>query len=261
MKKTTTAIVFLLYLQFVFAQDFNLYRRAMITEGPDTLRYRILLPEHFNSGSAYPLLVFLHGSGERGNDNEAQLVHGADLFLQKEVRQKFQLIVIFPQCPKDTSWSYYLDEDDIGATKDTLIFPVQNHPTFPERMMTKLIDSLGNAGIADKKKIYVGGLSMGGIGTYDLLMRYPGYFAAAFSICGACDVKKMAKKAAHVPIWIFHGAKDDVVNPSYDRKLSEKLKKKKSEVKYTEYPDANHNSWDSAFAEPDLLPWLLSHHK
>ena len=102
---------------------------------------------------------------------------------------------------------------------------------------------------------------MGGIGTYDLLERYPKYYAAAFSICGAADTELMVKKAKEIPLWIFHGAKDDVVSPAYSRELYAALKKVNAPVRYTEYPDANHNSWDPAFAEPELLPWLFSHHK
>ncbi|MBA3649153.1 MAG: dienelactone hydrolase family protein [Chitinophagales bacterium] len=232
-----------------------------MTQGNDTLRYRILYPQNYLPQKKYPLIIFLHGSGESGIDNENQLVHGGDLFLKKDVREKFPALILFPQCPPDSSWSYYETEIDTATHNEKLNFPYNDQPAYPERMLKRLIDSLIETGIADKERIYLGGLSLGGFGTYDLLIRYPKYFAAAFPIAGACNLSLMVKKGRHIPIWIFHGTRDDVVDPSFDRTLYMKLKKKNKELRYTEYPDANHNSWDSAFAEPELLPWLFAHHR
>ncbi|MEO6166749.1 MAG: phospholipase [Chitinophagales bacterium] len=258
MKKVLLLAAICLAVTTAFAQDFSRYKKEMFTSGKDTLRYRILYPENYQTGKAYPVLVFLHGSGERGRDNEAQLSHGADLFLKKEVRDKFQSIIIFPQCPPDSAWSYFESKYDADGNERDLSFPFRKQPRKPERMVKQLTDSLIGIGVADKKRIYIGGLSLGGFGTYDLLIRYPNYYAAAFSICGACNVELMSKKGKHQPLWIFHGAKDDVVSPAFDRDLYASLKKKNKEVKCTEYPDANHNSWDPAFAEPELLTWLFS---
>lgn len=229
--------------------------------GKDTLRYRILYPLNYNPGKKYPVLVFLHGSGERGRDNEKQLVHGGELFLKKEIREKFSAIIIFPQCPADTSWSYYESVYDSLSKERRLVFPTQEGPAYPERMVKQLTDSLIRIGLADEDHIFIGGLSRGAIGTYDLIIRYPTYYAAAFTIAGACNVQLMLNNGKHIPLWIFHGAKDDIINPSYDRELYTSLKNKNAPVKYTEYPEANHNSWDPAFAEPALLPWLFSQHK
>lgn len=255
-KSLIVAALFLIACIAANAQDFSLYQKAMMVHGKDTLRYRILMPENFQQGKTYPVIIFLHGSGERGSNNESQLVHGADLFLKPEIRQKFPAIVIFPQCPMNESWNYF--EEDTTTNPSQLIFPFQKQPSAPEAMVKQLSDSLIRIGEADKDRIYLGGLSLGGFGTYDLLIRFPKYYAAAFPIAGACNVSLMVQKGGKIPIWIFHGAKDDVVNPKYDRQLYAELKLKNKNVKYSEYPDANHNSWDSAFAEPGLLPWLFS---
>jgi predicted peptidase len=242
-------------------QDFSAYQKSMLVEGKDTLRYRILYPLNYQQGTIYPVIIILHGSGERGRNNESQLAHGADLFLKPEIRQKYPAIVIFPQCPDDTVWSYFQSKESPDSKHDILTFPFQSNPAFPERMVKELTDDLINKGEADPHRIYLGGLSLGGFGTYDLLIRYPGYYAAAFPICGACNVSLFAKKAKKTPLWIFHGAKDDVVDPAFDRELFLKLKNAHAPVKYTEFPEANHNSWDPAFAEPDLLPWLFAQHR
>lgn len=242
------------------AQDYSAYQKSMLIEGSDTLRYRVLYPVNYQKEYKYPVIIFLHGSGERGRNNESQLVHGADLFLKPEVRGKYPAIVIFPQCPGDTVWSYFQQTENPDL-KQVLAFPFQSNPTFPERMVKDLTDDLIKKGEADPNRIYLGGLSLGGFGTYDLLIRYPRYYAAAFSICGACNVSLFARKAKKIPLWIFHGAKDDVVDPAFDRQLFQKLKEANAPVKFTEFPNANHNSWDPAFAEPELLPWLFSQHR
>jgi predicted peptidase len=129
-------------------------------------------------------------------------------------------------------------------------------------LVKNLVDSLTDNRIADDKRVYLGGLSLGGFGTYDLLCRYPDYFAAAFPICGAANIPKFLEEAKNVPLWIFHGALDNVVLPKEDRDLYMALMTRGvTTVSYTEYPQATHNSWDNAFAEPRLLPWLFSHKK
>jgi predicted peptidase len=126
-------------------------------------------------------------------------------------------------------------------------------------LVKELVDSLSNNKIADSKKIYLGGLSLGGMGTYDLLIRYPGYFAAAFPICGAVNIPVFLAQAHPLPMWIFHGGLDTTVPPTFDRDLYKALMTRgATSVMYTEYPTVKHNSWDSAFAEPKLLPWLFS---
>jgi predicted peptidase len=205
--------------------------------------------------------MFLHGSGERGNDNEAQLLHGGSLFLQDSLRKNYPAIIIFPQCPKDSSWAYMEHHYDSVTKKMSFAFPFQPEPTIPAKLVKELMDSLVHAKAVDKKRIYIGGLSMGGFGTYNMLARYPRYFAAAIPICGGGDTL-MARRFHRIPgIWIFHGDKDPAVNVEYSRAYFRTLQGLHANVKYTEYPGVGHNSWDNAFAEKDLFRWLFSQEK
>jgi len=261
MKKYISLLVLLTSIHFCQAQDLSAYQKQLFISGTDTLRYRILYPENYRKGKAYPLIVFLHGSGERGNENEAQLSHGGDLFLKDGVRKQFPAIVIFPQCPNNTAWNKFKSMNRDTTEAFNLTLNTLDLST-PERLVKQLMDSLAENKIADKKRIYLGGLSLGGFGTYDLVIHYPNYFAAAFPICGQANLKLYTEKAAKLPVWIFHGALDNVVDPQPDRNLINALKNMGAKkAKYTEYPNANHNSWDSAFAEPGLLPWLFSFKK
>ena len=132
----------------------------------------------------------------------------------------------------------------------------------PALLVKALLDSLAQNHIINSKRIYLGGLSLGGMGTYDLLIRYPGYFAAAFPICGACNSQQFLAKASPTPLWIFHGAIDSSVLPDLDRALyKELINKGATRVTYTEYPNVKHNSWDNAFAEPELLQWIYGNKK
>ncbi len=262
MQRLLLFVGLLCFFQAALAQDLSMYEKKMFISGNDTLRYRILYPQNFTKSKAWPLIVFLHGAGERGNDNELQLMHGGDLFLKEEVRKEFPAIVIFPQCPPDSACSRFKRNTDSSTKAISRVFMADQSPTTPQRLVKSLIDSIVQSDLADKKRIYLGGLSLGGFGTYDLLIRYPDFFAAAFPICGACNTQLFVQRASQVPLWIFHGALDDVVSAEPDRALYKALQQSGAkEAKYTEYPNANHNSWDSAFAEPELLSWLFSKHK
>eukprot|EP01133_Synstelium_polycarpum_P012691 gene12691-14900_t len=241
------------------AQDFSKYDKGSYIKDKDSIYYRILFPENFDAKQKYPVLFFLHGSGERGSDNQKQLAHGGSLFLNKDNRKKFPAIVIFPQCPENDRWANVRFID--GKTgKERFIFTKGGKPTKIMHALLAMIDNILDKPYADKNQVYIGGLSMGGMGTFELLRRQPKTFAAAFSICGA-DTIANVNKYKKVPIWIFHGGKDDVVPPDFSKEIADHLKIIGREVKYTLYADANHNSWDPAFAEPQLLPWLFSHRK
>jgi len=259
MKRTVSLVLLLFSIQFSQAQDVNAYMKALFTKGHDTLRYRILYPPDYKSGKPYPLVAFLHGAGERGNDNEKQLWHGADLFLRDTVQKKFPAIVVFPQCPVDSTWSRFT------KMTDTTTPEVRNRAlntyalTTPERLVKLLINDLVQHKIADKNRIYLGGLSLG---VYDLIIHYPKYFAAAFTISAQANVVLYTQKAPYFPIWIFHGDSDNTISVQPDRDLYKALQGMSAKnVKYTEYPGVQHNSWDNAFAEPNLLPWLFSFKK
>lgn len=237
------------------------YQRALYIEGKDTLRYRILYPLDYTPGKRYPVVVFLHGSGERGTDNEKQLVHGAKLFADSANREKYPAFVIFPQCPPDEGWSRMKAERRTETGPPLRTYPTDQPIGKPLLLVTRLLDSLVNNRIADSRRIYVGGLSMGGMGTFEILWRRPGLFAAAFPICGGGAESTAIIYGRKFPVWVFHGAADAVVDVNESRKMVAALKAARARVRYSEYAGVNHNSWDNAFAEKDLLPWLFGKKK
>lgn len=254
MKAITITIFCLFSFSWLIAQETAPYLKKTYVAGGDTLPYRILYPESYDAGKSYPLVLFLHGAGERGKDNEKQLVHGSSLFLEEQNRADFPAFVVFPQCPKDGFWS------ELTREGDQLFFPFKEKPRKEMRLVMGLLDQLEEEFSLDTTRFYVGGLSMGGFGAFELLARQPRRFAAAFPICGGGNPLLAGLYGPYTSMWVFHGAKDDVVPPSASRNVVKELKAMDADITYTEYPQANHNSWDSAFAEPQLLPWLFSNH-
>jgi predicted peptidase len=245
MKKLFCSCFMATLITFSFAQDKSDYQKRTFIRGIDTLGYRMLFPLNYKPGKKYPVVLFLHGSGERGNDNELQLTHGWKLFADSANRKSYRAFVIFPQCHLNSSWSK----------------PSNEPMTADLSMVAQLMDSMANSGAVNKKRIYIGGLSMGGMGTFNLLWRKPGFFAAGFPICGGGDTSKIKSYGKNFPIWIFHGADDPVVDVNNSRMMVAAFTRAEGKVKYSEYPNVKHDSWNNAFAEPDLLPWLFSQHK
>lgn len=232
-----------------------LERGHVYNEG--VLQYRVLYPENYDESKQYPLVLFLHGAGERGEDNKKQLAHGSKLFLDGQNRKDFPAIVIFPQCPTEDYWANVTQWRD-DENKRHFDFHTGRKPTNAMKGLLSLVDSLTKLDQVDKDRMYVMGLSMGGMGTFELVSRRPKIFAAAAPICGGDNPKSARKYAGKVPFWIFHGQKDDIVLPTFSEAMVEAIKAKGGDVKFTLYPNANHNSWDPAFAEPELLPWMFS---
>lgn len=242
-----------------FAQDFSAFQAKHLVHRGDTLPYRILYPEGYNPEGSYPVLFFLHGAGERGNDNQKQLVHGAKLFLEDSIRTAFPAIVVFPQCPAESYWSN-VDIQSTEAGGREFYFRTKGKPSTAMSLFLRLVKHIGKHEAVDAQRVYIGGLSMGAMGTFEALRRKPKIFAAAFAICGG-DNTANVKKYAHVPLWIFHGEQDNVVPPTHSHVLVTELKRLGASPQASFYPTANHNSWDDAFAEPDLIPWLFSNTK
>ncbi len=243
----------------LIAQDKSLYEKHTFIFRGDTLLYRLLLPENYNPGKMYPMILFLHGSGERGNDNEAQLIHGAELFLRDSIRKNFPAIIVFPQCAPKDSWANTSSYKD-SSGKRILQFKTTGKATKSMWLVQRLVRKIINQYPVTKKQLYVGGLSMGGMGTFDIVKRNPKLFAAAFPICGGAD-SAIAPKLKYVNWWIFHGAKDKNVDPIYSKIMVQALQKANAPVRFTLYPEAEHNSWDNVFVEPGLFPWLFSNKK
>ncbi|TBW30352.1 prolyl oligopeptidase family serine peptidase [Gramella sp. KN1008] len=241
------------------AQTREEFRKEHFIAQGDTLNYRILYPEGFSEDKKYPLVLFLHGAGERGDDNESQLVHGSDLFLKKENRENFPAIVIFPQAPKKDYWA------KVEVKRDTMPFQFdfknKEEPTRSLDLVMQLMDTVVSKDFINPDRVYVGGLSMGGMGTYEIIFKKPDMFAAAFAICGGANEEIAENYPAGFNIWIFHGEKDDIVPSRFSKAMARSINHYGGNAKLSLYPEDNHNSWDSAFSEPYLLEWLFSHHK
>jgi predicted peptidase len=226
------------------------YEKATFEADGQKLNYRVLKPAALEPGKKYPLVLFLHGAGERGADNAAQLTHGSSLFSSTANREKYPAFVIFPQCPSNKRW---VEVNWGEKTSHT----APKEPSDPMRLTKKMLDKFVEANPVDRDRIYVMGLSMGGFGTWDFAQRYPDLVAAAVPICGGAD-DRTAEKIKHIPVWAFHGGADTVVWPTRSRSMVEELKKANGSVRYTEFDKVGHDSWSRAFAEPELLPWLFA---
>lgn len=216
------------------------------------LPYRMLSPKSLEAGKKYPLVIFLHGAGERGTDNKIQLVHGMNEFASDAVMDKFPAFVIAPQCGDGEQWV------NVPWTDDRHTMP--EAPSKYLGLTLRLIDNLVEALPIDTSRIYITGLSMGGFGVWDAVQRRPKFFAAAVPICGGGD-DAMAKSIAPVPIWAFHGDEDGVVKPKRSRDMVAALKEVGGKPRYTEYITTGHDSWVQAYRNPEMYEWLFAQKK
>jgi predicted peptidase len=246
-------ILFCISSQFSFSQSSRFSFNNYTNGKGDTLYYRQLYPDA-DTMRKYPLVIFLHGSGERGNDNEAQLKWGVMNFATDENMVRHPAFVIAPQCPEKISWSNFLRE------KNSTVAHLQPSPSKPMELLIELIHHLVKTERIDSNRIYITGLSMGGFGTYDAIERYPHLFAAAVPVCGGGDVSKVAS-IAHLPIWIFHGAEDPAVNPVYSHDMLLALTKAGAHPGFTQYPETGHFSWLAAYSDASMIEWLFRQHK
>jgi predicted peptidase len=247
-------LLILLLLAFVGkAQNFE--KKTFETKEGHVLPYQILLPKDYNPSKKYPLLVVLHGAGERGTDNDSQMKYGKSVFLDSLNRINYQAIVIFPQCPKESYWSSV--KINRSTVPTTFIFDYSAPINWPLQAVIDLVKSMKH----DKRRTYIMGLSMGGMGTMEAVSRFPKMFAAANPICGGADLSYVAKYAKRVPLWVHHGDADIVVPVRHSRELVKAVQDQGVDVKYSEYAGVNHNSWDNAFKQPELLSWIFSHRK
>lgn len=193
-----------------------------------SMNYLLALPKDYDQKPSWPLLLFLHGAGERGDNLDLLKKHGLPKLI--EAGQQFPFIVVSPQCPKDHWWEPF--------------------------ELKVLLDDLVQKYKVDQDRIYLTGLSMGGFGTWALAAYYPDRFAAIAPVCGGGD-PVWVKRIAHIPVWVFHGAKDPVVPLARSEQMVDALKKKNATVKLTVYPEATHDSWTETYADPQLYQWLL----
>ena len=237
--------LFLCLITAVSAEDFK-------AETFKSLPYRIHIPDGLDKSKKYPLIIFFHGAGERGDDNKRQLVHGCKELLAYSKKTAQNAIIIAPQCAKKKQWV----DTPWGALSHTM--PKQ--PSEQMQLAVDLLKSKVKELPVDEGRIYVSGLSMGGYGTWDIIQRMPEYFAAAIPVCGGGDTAQAAK-LKNLPIWVFHGGNDKVVKTSRSRDMVAAIKKVKGKVKYTEYPGVGHNSWSPTFKNDEVLKWLFEQKK
>lgn len=212
-------------------------------EGDQKLPYRLLVPREYDAAKAWPLIIWLHGSGEKGGNNTAQLSGITGTFLGN--REQCPALVMAPQCPEGDSWLA------IGLNEPPKI-------TEPSRMIVATIADLQKEFNLDERRIYIGGFSMGGCGSWELLSRYPDLFAAAFPIAGPPgDRKGLPPLIKQVPIWVFHGDSDRVAPVDSSRAIVAGLKAVDAPVKYTEYRGGGHEM-NQALADPALQEWLFA---
>jgi predicted peptidase len=194
-----------------------------------TMQYLVYLPKDYEQKESWPLMLFLHGSGERGDDLNLVKKHGPPKLI--EAGRQFPFIVVSPQCPID-------------------------HDAWETCELSALLDEVVEKYKVDQDRIYVTGLSMGGSGAWALAIRQPDRFAAVVPICGGGDSAR-AKRIAHLPVWVFHGGRDPTVPLQESQKMVDALKKNGSDVQFTIYAEAKHDSWTEAYNTPELYAWLL----
>ncbi|MDO8368612.1 MAG: glucoamylase family protein [Saprospiraceae bacterium] len=234
------------------------FQRAIYTDNTGyKLPYQLMTPWQGASSvqrptSNVPLVIFLHGSGERGTKNHEQMRNGVHAFCEKWVREQHPHYLLVPQCPPDIRWG--------GSSKDWQTL-YQEEPTVAGRQVLELVAKmLREYPDIDPNRVYITGLSMGGFGTFDLMMRRPDLFAAGLPVCGGGD-PRFAEKIKNIPLWIFHGELDDVVLPRCSRQIVAALEKVNGEVKYTEYSTMYHDIWNVTYYNPAVLEWLFEQRK
>ncbi len=197
-----------------------------------TMDYWLYLPPDYEQRDAWPLLLFLHGAGERGSDLNLVQRHGPPRLINEG--RDFPFVVVSPQCPAGRWWEPF----ELAALVDAI---VQQHRI-------------------DESRLYVTGLSMGGFGTWALAAHQPQRFAAIAPICGGGE-PIVARLVASTPAWVFHGAKDPVVPVERSRQMVRAMENAGGQVRFTIYPDAGHDAWTETYADPELYEWLLQHQR
>jgi predicted peptidase len=207
--------------------------------GNKSYGYQIYMPGKMAGKEKLPVILFLHGIGQRG---EGGFVKGPAAILIRQYLERLPAIVLLPQCEKGRYWS---------------------DPEMEAMVMATLNQTVAEFN-ADRERLYMIGVSMGGYGAWQMAAEHQGMFAAFVTICGGSPLRtgdrftNIARRVGQTPVWVFHGADDPVVPVSESRQMVAALKEMKGNVRYNEYEGVGHNVWLNAMKEPELLPWLLS---
>ncbi len=230
------------------------FEKNTFKSGNYELPYRLELPQNYNPDDTvkYPIVLFLHGAGERGNDNEIQLTYIDKIFGSDDFRYKYPCFVLAPQCPTGSRWVEVDWSLQSHIIPDTMSIPLK-------LTMAVLLKTIQKYNI-DTDRIYVTGLSMGGYGTWDIIARFPNLFAAAIPICGGGD-ENTADKIKNIPIWAFHGSRDKVVPVTRTRNMIAAIKAQGGNPKYNEISNRGHLVWNDAYATQGLWDWFFAQKK
>lgn len=227
-----------------------------VTLTGQTYRYQVYVPASYSADTSWPVILFLHGAGERGSDGLLQTTVGLAAAIRRDPT-RYPAIAVFPQVPQDSQW--------VGVPA--------------EMAMAALLATMREYAV-DSARVYVTGLSMGGHGTWYLAYRHPALFAAVVPICGwirefpgfagsvpvvpadsGDAITALARRLAGMPIWIFHGEMDAVVPPDGSREPAAALRAASADARYTEYLGLGHNSWDATYASAEFTQWLFAQRK
>ncbi len=218
-------------------------------DGPQEFPYRLLKPQSIEPGKKYPVVLFLHGAGERGSDNRVQLSYLPEWMAAPEMRQKYPCFLIAPQCPEGKKWV----EIDWSSKDSAPLAEISR----PLGAVVGMLDELIKTEPVDIRRIYLTGLSMGGYGSWDLGERMPERFAAVAPVCGGGD-EAHADRLKKVPLWAWHGDADGAVPVERSRQMIAAIKAAGGDPKYTELKGVGHNSWTPAYTDPNgVVPWMF----
>ena len=215
-----------------------------------SMPYRLYIPKNYDCGEMYPVLIFLHGAGERGNDNKKNVAVAIPHVFDDPESPARRSIIIVPQCPEDRQWVYTPWEHGCYSVAGV----VESREC---EAVLEILDNVKAAYNVDTSRIYITGISMGGFGTWDLMARHSKLFAAGMPVCGGGD-PAMAKALATIPIRTFHGDLDTAVPTEGTREMYAAVKAAGGKIKYTEFEDMGHGIWDTVYSDADNIRWLFS---
>lgn len=248
----TLLLAILFYLAIILRQHEDFEAKTYSSSEGNSIPYRIHIPEDMDANKTYPLIIFFHGAGQRGSNNDKHLIHGVRDILAYSKENNKPAIIIAPQSPQNQQWV------NVPWDGDTHVMPEE--PSQPMRLAIALMKDILLKQPIDKKRIYVTGFSMGGFGTWDILQRLPHLFAAAIPVCGGGDTSQ-AEKIKDIPIWAFHGDKDTVVKTIRSKDMIAAIKKAGGNPQYTEYKGVAHDSWTQTYSDQNVLRWLFMQKK
>lgn len=246
-------VIFLIIniMHFSCAQQ-ELFEKHVYRSDGFEMPYRFHQPDSMETGKLYPLILYLHGAGERGTDNELPLKNGVMNFVTSAKLINDPCFILVPQCPPQFRWV----EVDWGLKShimpDSVSLPLYHAMEILKQIVAEFP--------VDTFRIYVTGLSMGGFGTWDAIFRYPEIFAAAVPVCGGGDIA-MASRITHVPVWAFHGLKDKVVLPERSTDMVHAVNSYGGNARLTLYCSVAHNVWLRAYRDETMMRWLFSQTK